>query len=454
MANPEHIEQLKSGVSHWNAWRAKNPSIFPDLSGISVANTKLSGIDLSDANVRNVNFRQSNLSEANLCGANLSDANLEGANLSGAKLINADLCRIKLTGANLQGANLKKTNIVEAHFDRVDLTRAILKESHLFVTDFSDAIFRDADLSETNFFEADLRRTDFRGAQLWGVEFYESNLTDSNLTNANLWKGRISRCDMTDARVDNTVVKELKIDELKGHPKPPAILRLDENGEKVIMGKDIASVFRRSDILEVNLNIRLTELELGCYQLYLSCLHKHGIVGDVHLSGQRYEGPKSVLCFQAASYDDIYTALPELLAPFPRSFAIDWKQTFDALSDQDRWKGMALLAKQEHKMTKCSRDYAERLAKVFMNFRNVFIASIRHAGNAPHVHYEIVNDMETINRAVQLKPVDPDSRLFLLVSLDGSYDSCIINQGEFERISREGLKAAPPVDEPCELHSL
>lgn len=32
MANPEHLEILKSGVKEWNGWREANQAIAPDLS--------------------------------------------------------------------------------------------------------------------------------------------------------------------------------------------------------------------------------------------------------------------------------------------------------------------------------------------------------------------------------------------------------------------------------------
>jgi uncharacterized protein YjbI with pentapeptide repeats len=66
MANDDHIAKLKEGVNAWNAWRAENPDIHPDL-------------------------RRAILSGAHLEGANLFRANLEGADLSGATLSGAHL---------------------------------------------------------------------------------------------------------------------------------------------------------------------------------------------------------------------------------------------------------------------------------------------------------------------------------------------------------------------------
>ena len=59
MASTNHLEQLLQGVDAWNAWRQKESSVDPDLSG------------------------------ANLVGTNLGRANLSRTDLSAAKLMEA-----------------------------------------------------------------------------------------------------------------------------------------------------------------------------------------------------------------------------------------------------------------------------------------------------------------------------------------------------------------------------
>ena len=66
MANAEHLRLLRQGVEVWNAWRAKEPTVPPDLSGADLSNALLSGL------------------EADLGGANLTEANLSGADLGRA----------------------------------------------------------------------------------------------------------------------------------------------------------------------------------------------------------------------------------------------------------------------------------------------------------------------------------------------------------------------------------
>lgn len=53
MPNPEHVAKLKEGVEAWNAWRAKNRKIAPDLQG-----TNLVAANLEGANVTAVKFNR------------------------------------------------------------------------------------------------------------------------------------------------------------------------------------------------------------------------------------------------------------------------------------------------------------------------------------------------------------------------------------------------------------
>ena len=107
MANPDHLNVLQQGVDAWNAWRTKNPSIIPDLSGANLSGRNLALADLNDMH----------LGRAYLLGANLS-----GANLSYSDLREANLCRTILVGANLLGAGLAYANLVKADLTSANLT--------------------------------------------------------------------------------------------------------------------------------------------------------------------------------------------------------------------------------------------------------------------------------------------------------------------------------------------
>src|SRR6266571_1622468 len=92
MADLEHLELLKQGVTTWNLWRKEQP-------------------DLSDADLSAADLSYVNLSATNLRGANLYTARLTGANLRRANLREAALNRTDLSGAKLGGT----------HFANVDL---------------------------------------------------------------------------------------------------------------------------------------------------------------------------------------------------------------------------------------------------------------------------------------------------------------------------------------------
>lgn len=118
-----HVEALRRGPRFWNQWRAQNPSITPNLTGLTLRVTErqmgpISGgpVNFSFTRLRHASLRfatltRANLEMADLSDADLSDARLEGANLSGADLSGAlleraDFARAKLGGANLCGASL------------------------------------------------------------------------------------------------------------------------------------------------------------------------------------------------------------------------------------------------------------------------------------------------------------------------------------------------------------
>jgi hypothetical protein len=136
-ADSEHIELLRRGPRPWNEWRSENPSILPNLVGISlsIGDRQLGPINggpinLAYARLRHAVLRFATLTAADLGGADLADtdlrdARLEGANLVGADLSDALLDRADFAGANLSGANLCGASLADAR----NLTKAQLHEA-------------------------------------------------------------------------------------------------------------------------------------------------------------------------------------------------------------------------------------------------------------------------------------------------------------------------------------
>jgi len=151
MANPEHLETLRTGVFPWNGWRQSHPDIQPDLSGADLSGESLRFVNLARANLRNAKLRR-----VDLRSAILTDADLEGA----------DLQRAYLRGASLERANLSGANIRGTDFNRAKLIGANLRDTVLLGPNFRGANLHDADLTHAVLYEVIFGNTDLSQAEL------------------------------------------------------------------------------------------------------------------------------------------------------------------------------------------------------------------------------------------------------------------------------------------------
>jgi uncharacterized protein YjbI with pentapeptide repeats len=138
MANTEHLNYLKQGISVWNEWREKNPDVIPDLRQVDLTGGNLTGVDFH---------------EANLNAAILDDTNLHRASLRNAKMNRISLCRANLSKADLNNASLRGGIAREAGFVKSNLANASFTGTDLYRSDFSfahltDTVFNNVDLRE------------------------------------------------------------------------------------------------------------------------------------------------------------------------------------------------------------------------------------------------------------------------------------------------------------------
>ena len=142
--NPEALSALiaRTSLLHKSAFATRIKSLAGlDLSGASLLQVMLAG----------VNLEQTNLSNAELIGANLAGANLQQANLAGANLTGANLAGANLTGANLTGANLQQANLMGTNLNSANLTNACLFDAILAETNKKLVIDNDAFFSQGSF---------------------------------------------------------------------------------------------------------------------------------------------------------------------------------------------------------------------------------------------------------------------------------------------------------------
>lgn len=123
MANSKHLAVLKKGVDAWNAWRAQDPDLLPDLKGAYLRRRRLDRIDFHKAYLFETNLRRAVLDHANLRGAQLGGADLSGANLHRASLRDANLRGANFSRAELRSADFTHATIGLTVFGSVDLSR-------------------------------------------------------------------------------------------------------------------------------------------------------------------------------------------------------------------------------------------------------------------------------------------------------------------------------------------
>ena len=105
---------------------------------------------------------------------------------------------------------------------------------------------------------------------------------------------------------------------------------------------------------------------------------RHRSVGaHVHFVGWRVEANGTVLRFQAPTYEEIYSLLSVLLAPFRMSQAVDWGETLRQLPGQERGLILTELARIEAAAPQGVWRFADRLAQFFGEFPYARATQIR-----------------------------------------------------------------------------
>jgi uncharacterized protein YjbI with pentapeptide repeats len=209
MGNKSHLQHIAQGVSEWNAWRAKNPLIEPDLSAADLKGMNLQYVDLHEAILVNANLAEADLTGANLKKAKLRRAKLMNAifhkaNLDATLLANASLCGAQLNqGCKLGGASLVRAHLMDAH-----LEGAILRGGDLTGADLSGAHLSGADLSEAN----------LSGAELTGADLQDADLTQASLVGTTV----------TDAIFTGCAVYGVSVWNLQGEPKDQSNLNISD----------------------------------------------------------------------------------------------------------------------------------------------------------------------------------------------------------------------------------
>ena len=166
MANQQHMDWLREGVSSWNA-----RALFgPQLDGEDVSRW-IGGHERED--IRQISAQ---LRGINLSGANLSNSTLRDTDLSGSHFFTTDL-----TGAKLVGSRFDGSMFVDSQLTRANLMSASLENTKLTFTNLDSAILAGTNAKGAEFWECDLNRTHLYSTDLNGARFIRSRPWRANL---------------------------------------------------------------------------------------------------------------------------------------------------------------------------------------------------------------------------------------------------------------------------------
>ena len=96
MANPEHVEILKSGVVGWNRWKKAVTSENRIRKGLPLVHVDLAGIKLRWLD----DYGAVDFSNTNLAGSDLQGATFDFADLSHATLCDSKCSRVRFNRAD------------------------------------------------------------------------------------------------------------------------------------------------------------------------------------------------------------------------------------------------------------------------------------------------------------------------------------------------------------------
>lgn len=187
MGSPEQLDLLKRGKEAWNAWRAANPGVTPDLSFFQLSGMDLRSYALQDATFVEATFVATDFTDAVLTRAVLSDCRANRAIFDGAWMGGTTINDASAEGAHFRGSKLQHATAQITTFNRAQMQGAKLGYADLYGSSFSEANLERADCPRVSFHEAKLRGARFYEAMLAGCDFRDADLSEqTNLEGANL----------------------------------------------------------------------------------------------------------------------------------------------------------------------------------------------------------------------------------------------------------------------------
>jgi uncharacterized protein YjbI with pentapeptide repeats/class 3 adenylate cyclase len=211
----EAVAIIARGAKVWNAWRKRNPGVYPNLDGIELLDMNLEGIDFSGVSLCHAVINRCNLRSSSLVSARLHEANLRDNNFKSARMIASELNDADLSGCVLNDANILTASVRGARFDDVDF-----KGHDLQALDLRDVSFRDADLSNQYLARSDLSGAILDGCQLTNsdlsyVKLHSASLINIDLSTTQLKGAIFSQADLSKSNFSKNTLEDVNFESAK-----------------------------------------------------------------------------------------------------------------------------------------------------------------------------------------------------------------------------------------------
>lgn len=179
MAVAEHVEIFKKGSEAWNAWRAANPDIRPDLSDIDLEKDVHSYNSMYDM----PEFIGYNLSHMNLSRITARNSYFIHCSLVASDINFSDICFSFFQKCSFEEASLAVTKIGSAEFHECDFTRANLSYCSAEETNFTGSKFFLTKLNNMSLVKTNFTNTVIDQARVYGVSTWDLVLDGSLQSN-------------------------------------------------------------------------------------------------------------------------------------------------------------------------------------------------------------------------------------------------------------------------------
>ena len=187
MATQSHVEKFLEGSGAWNAWRAENPEVRPDLADI---NFEAVGPEPNDI----YNFRQFenyDLSHCDLNRISARNCTFLACRFTGSAINFSDLCFSYMHGCDFADVQMRVTRIGSTEFLNCKFEGADLSYCSAEDASFIDCEMIRTQLNHCSFVKTKFRETLLQEVCVYGASVWDVDLSDAKQSDIYIRKGGV-----------------------------------------------------------------------------------------------------------------------------------------------------------------------------------------------------------------------------------------------------------------------